>query len=79
MGFEISFTNGRQPIPFNTLDEAESWVSEEYPEGTYGHDGDLRDPTMRGDPSARTLFWSTEKDAENDDGAKAAGEIRRIQ
>ena len=36
-----------------------------------GHDGDLSEG---GD---RTLFWSDEDAAENDDGARAMGSIRR--
>lgn len=35
-----------------------------------GHDGDLTDG---GD---RTLFWASSSDADNDDGARAVGEIR---
>lgn len=70
-GYEVSFTNGSRPEHFDTYQDALDWVSSRYEE--VGHDGDL---SGGGD---RTLFWDTEEDSIDDDGARAAGSIYRLE
>ncbi len=71
--YQITFTNGRRHETCDTYAEALAWVRSEYPDGVVGHDGDLEG---FGD---RTLFWASEQESENDDGARAAGSICKLE
>lgn len=63
--FTISFANSASDETFETQDQAEAHLDAELDEGyelEYFED--------------RALFWATEADSVNDDGAKALGSIR---
>jgi len=69
--FTITHTVGR-PEGHDTYEAAVAAARREYGDcAVIGHDGDLEDG---GD---RTLCWSNDDDAENDDGANAVAVIRR--
>ena len=69
--YTISFTDGRTETIDGSYQEALDYVRElAGADVEIGHDGDLSDG---GD---RTLFWTSEEDAANDDGARAIGSIR---
>lgn len=71
--FEISFVNGASPVDCDDWDAVIAHLDAEIDDGyVIGHSGDLSDG---GD---RTLFWGSEKESENDDGARALGEVRRL-
>jgi hypothetical protein len=72
IAFVISFTNGDPELAYDTYDQAVAAIQAEFgSEVVIGHDGDLRG---FGD---RTLFWPSEDDAHDDDGARALGSIRQ--
>jgi hypothetical protein len=71
MTYTITYTNGDPDREFESYEAAVEAVETEFPDCEIGHAGDLTDD---GD---RTLFWSDEDEAENDDGARALGSIRR--
>lgn len=63
----IHWADGRTDGPYESYQQALDALPDDY---EVGHPGDLSD---WGD---RTLFWARAEDAENDDGQRAAGEIR---
>jgi predicted NUDIX family NTP pyrophosphohydrolase len=72
--FVISYANGYPERSYDTYEEAQAAVRAEFGDDVaIGHDGDL---DGFGD---RTLFWASEEDAENDDGARALGDIRYVR
>lgn len=70
--YKIIWSHGQTDRGFETLDDAEEAVRSVLSEAEIGHSGDLRDG------GERTLFWSSADLADNDDGARAAGEIRAL-
>jgi hypothetical protein len=68
--YKITWSHGQTDYGFESLEAAEEAVRAVLADAEIGHDGDI------GDGGERTLFWASEEDAENDDGAKAAGSIR---
>lgn len=70
MTYEVTFTNGEEAERYDTYEQAKESVLARWPDAEIGHDGDL---DGFGD---RTLFWLSEEDSENDDGARALGSIR---
>jgi len=70
--YTVVFANGDSPIQVDGYINVEPTLRAKYGYAVeIGHDGDL---SNGGD---RTLFWADEKDAENDDGANALGEVRK--
>lgn len=75
--YAIVWAHVGSPTPFSrhvepgceTYDEAVETVRATLEGAEIGHSGDIKD----GGP--RTLFWASAEDAENDDGARAAGYI----
>lgn len=65
----IRYTDGRE-VTVDSYAEAIAAIALEYPQCEIGHDGDLSDG---GD---RTLAWSCDADAIDDDGARAVASIR---
>lgn len=68
--YTVEYSNGRKVAHIETYEEAIAEVKSRYPDAAIGHDGDL---TSGGD---RTLCWASEEDSIDDDGARAAAEIR---
>lgn len=73
MAYEIQYSNGERDGGYTSYSAAKAAVEERLgPDGEIGHSGDLSDG---GDA---TLFWASEEESENDDGAHAAGKIIAI-
>lgn len=70
--YKIQFGNGNALGPFSTYKQALEACEQQWPNFSFGHDGDL---ACGGD---RTLVWQNEADAVNDDGARAVACIRRV-
>ena len=69
----IEFANGDAPIEVDGYLDVEPTLRAKYGHRVeIGHNGDLSDG------GERTLFWADKKDAENDDGANALGEVRSL-
>lgn len=73
MSYIVSYADGSKEQCYATYKQAKAAVRAEFGADTViGHDGDLDN---FGD---RTLFWASEEDADNDDGARALGTIRKL-
>lgn len=69
--YTISLVDGRQETIDGSYQDALQYARDLTSQDIeIGHDGDLSEG---GD---KTLFWASEEDAENDDGARALGSIR---
>jgi hypothetical protein len=75
--YAITWADGGNPTPYSrhteagceTYEDAVETVRTRLPAAVIGHSGDIPDG------GHRTLFWASEQDAANDDGARAAGSI----
>ena len=68
--YKITWSHGHTDYGFATYEAAKEAVKSVLSEAEIGHDGDISDG------GERTLFWESEEDSIDDDGAKAAGSIR---
>ena len=69
MIYTIRFSNGDRESSYDSYAEAKEAILDRWPLAAIGHDGDLEHS------GERTLFWETEDDSLDDDGARALGSI----
>lgn len=73
MRYEIVWRDGSAPTYHDTYGAACDAVLARFPDAVVGHDGDLSEG---GD---RTLCWSDEADAQNDDGQRTCAAIYPVR
>jgi hypothetical protein len=69
--YSIEHSHGQTDTGYETYEDAVEAVNRVYPDAEIGHAGDIAEG------GERTLCWTDEKTAENDDGSRACCVIQQ--
>lgn len=73
--YEIRYANDAVPDTFDSEDDARNCLTGSWPDGVFA---DEWEPIGYSNGRARLLFWTSEEEAQNDDGARAHAQIIRV-